>query len=211
MKATAKEIVELIKSNISIPKWNSLLDEFGYQETAEAIDKIFDEENRTWDKEIKYTYYLDEGFIELIVIDVLKLDFDFLGRFKEQLKQQDIPKKKKPNPYDYDSQSEYESALLEVYQYNNEVDEKIARADEIIEQKVAERQEELDRDEQEKRVYIEKYKTNWKQEAYKKYAQEHPLKAKTLAPVNIAGGSTYNSYKVRAIPIIKEEFVHIKE
>ena len=211
MNYTKQEIVDYIKSNITKAAKKEIKNEFGYPKTIETLNKIFEQENYTFDKEIAYTYYLDEGFIDLIIVDILKANFDPIRALEDKCNTDNLSTKKHPNPYDYTSQDEYEKAIREVNDYNWNVADKKEKANKKIQELITKRQEQLALDEQEKQEIINSYTIkDWQQEGFKKYAKEHPLKAQVVEIKDKYESNYGNGYYVRAVPIVREDKINIK-
>ena len=211
MDYTRQEVVDYIKLNITETAWADLKNEFGYPKTIKALNEIFEQEDYSFDKEIGYTYYLDEGFIDLIITDILKANFDPIKALEDKCKADNPPTKKQPNPYDFATQSEYEKAVEDVNKYNLDVADRKEKANKTLRELIVKRQEQLALDEQEKQEIINSYTTkDWQQEGFKKYAKEHPLKAQVVETKDKLEHGYNGDYYVRATPIVKEDRVHIK-
>lgn len=211
MNYTRQEIIDYIKSNITKSAWNDLKNEFGYPKTIETLNKIFEQENYTFDKEIAYTYYLDEGFIDLIIVDILKTNFDPVKVLEDKYNTDNLLTKKHPNPYDYASQDKYEKAVEEVNNHNLDVAKRKQSANNTLNKLITKRQEQLALDEQEKQEIINLYTTkDWRQEGFKKHTKDHPLKTQVVEIKDKHESNYGNGYYVRSVPIVREDKINIK-
>lgn len=211
MNYTRQEIIDYIKSNITKTAWANLKNEFGYPKTIKTLSKIFEQEDYSFDKEIAYTYYLDEGFIDLIITDILKANFDPIKALENKYKVDNLPMKKQPNPYDFATQSEYERAVEDVNKYNWDVAERKENSNKTLKELIIKRQEQLIIDEKEKQEIINSFTTkDWQQEGFDKYVKEHPLNAQVVETEDKLEHGYNGDYYVRATPIVREDKVHIK-